>query len=240
MRDLGKIIAQIPARAGSKRVKAKNLRLIAGEPLLSYSVKSAVASALISEVYVNSDSDDMLALGETLGAFKYHRKLELASDTATGDEFTVDFIESLKPDTLVMVNPVCPLITSEQIDNAIKAFQNSDCDTLISCETTQMQTFCEGNSVNIDPDSQLRPTQENPKVNTLNWAVTVWDANKFIENFNKRGYAYIGCNRLLFDIDPIMGLKISHEADFKLCESILLGRRLLNSTEEPEYWSPKP
>jgi CMP-N-acetylneuraminic acid synthetase len=168
---------------------------------------------------------------------KYQRKSELASDTATGDQFTVDFIETLKPDTLVMVNPVCPLITTEQIDNAIRAFQNSDCDTLITCESTQMQTFCEGTAVNIDPESQLRPTQENPVINTLNWAVTVWDAKKFIENFNKQGYAYIGCNRLLFEIDAISGIKISHEADFKLCEAILIGRASIDSSVEPVYWT---
>jgi len=239
LKTLGKIIAQIPARAGSKRVKSKNLRLIAGAPLLSYSVSAAVASSFISDVYVNSDSAEMLALGESLGAKKYHRKTELASDTATGDQFTVDFIETLKPDTLVMVNPVCPLITTEQIDNAIKAFENSDCDTLISCESTQMQTFCKGIAVNIDPESQLRPTQENPVINTLNWAVTVWDAKKFIENFNKQGYAYIGCNRLLFEIDAISGIKISHEADFNLCEAILIGRTSVELLDKPVYWSSK-
>jgi CMP-N-acetylneuraminic acid synthetase len=70
LKSLGKIIAQIPARAGSKRVKAKNLRLIAGEPLLSYSASAAVASSFIEDVYVNSDSAEMLSLGESLGAKK--------------------------------------------------------------------------------------------------------------------------------------------------------------------------
>jgi CMP-N-acetylneuraminic acid synthetase len=239
VKELGKIIAQIPARAGSKRVKAKNLRFIAGQPLLAYSVNAAIASSYISEVYVNSDSEDMLALGESLGAKKYFRKPELASDTATGDEFTVDFIEKLKPDTLVMVNPVCPLITTVQIDKAIEAFKHSDCDTLITCESTQMQTFCEGKAVNIDTESQLRPTQENPVISTLNWAVTVWDTKKFIENFNKQGYAYIGCNRLLFEIDAISGIKISHEADFNLCEAILIGRAAAENLNEPIYWTSK-
>ena len=73
MRNLGKIVAHIPARAGSKRVKAKNLRFIDGKPLLSYSIECAIAADMFDEVYVNSDSDDMLALAESLGAKGYKR-----------------------------------------------------------------------------------------------------------------------------------------------------------------------
>lgn len=239
MRKLGKVIAQIPARAGSKRVKAKNLRMIAGRPLLSYSVSAAKHAKSIETVYVNSDSEDMLQLARDMGIEGFRRDPELASDTATGDQFTADFIEKTQPDTLVMVNPVCPLITSEQIDSAIDAFKNSDCDTLITCEATQMQTFCEESAVNIDPESQLRPTQENPIVKTLNWAVTVWDASQFIKNYRERGYAYIGKKRVLHEIDPISAIKISHPEDFKMCEIILLGQGVYQkSADEESFWSP--
>lgn len=240
MRELGKVIAQIPARAGSKRVKAKNLRYIAGKPLLSYSIAAAKDVASIQSVYVNSDSDDMLKLGEIMGIKSFKRDPILASDTATGDQFTADFIDKVKPDTLVMVNPVCPLVTSTLIESALEAFRQSDCDTLITCESTQMQTFCEELAVNIDPEEQLRPTQENPRVKTLNWAVTIWDAQTFIKNYNERGYAYIGKKRLLHEIDPILGIKISNPEDFKMCEIILLGQRAYKDKDDSTvYWTPE-
>lgn len=238
MRDLGKVVAHIPARAGSKRVKAKNLRLLCGEPLLSYAIDCAKECEQFDEIYVNSNSGDMLALAKHLGVKGYKRSESLASDTATGDEFTADFIENIQPDTLVMISPVCPLITADDVTAAIEAFKNSDCDTLITCESTQMQTFCEEASVNIDLDGQLAPTQENPRVNILNWAVTIWDAKKFLSHFNETGSAYIGKDRLLFTIDPVRGLKISNEPDFQMAECLIYG--LSHSQEakcESEYWS---
>ena len=51
------IIAMIPARLGSKRVPKKNLRLLNGRPLISYSIETAVKSGLFDEVYVNSEAE---------------------------------------------------------------------------------------------------------------------------------------------------------------------------------------
>lgn len=238
MRDLGRVLAHIPARAGSKRVKAKNLRLIDGEPLLSYSIKSSLEAGIFDEVYVNSDSDEMLNLASSLGASCYRRSPELASDTASGDEFTYDFIKNKKPDTLVMISPVCPLISKAEIVAAVNQYASSGCDTLISCESTQMQTFCENKPININVNEQLAPSQENPVVQVLNWAVTIWDAEAFVINYEKSGYAYIGVERELFPIDPIKAVKISKESDFQLAESLLKSNRLSQATQV-EYWNSK-
>ena len=238
MRDLGKVIAHIPARAGSKRVKAKNLRLLCGKPLLAYAIDCAKECEQFDEIYVNSNSDDMLALAKSLGIQGYKRSESLASDTATGDEFTADFINNIQPDTLVMINPVCPLITADDVTLALEAYKRSDCDTLITCESTQMQTFCKDLPININLDEQLAPTQVNPRVDVLNWAVTIWDAKKFLSHFNETGSAYIGKNRLLFPIDPVRGLKISNEPDFKMAECLIYGLSHIAATgAEIEYWS---
>jgi len=238
MRNLGKIVAHIPARGGSKRVKAKNLRMLCGKPLLQYSIDSAKKVKVFDAVYVNSDSEDMLALAEQLGVNSYKRSTELASDTATGDQFTADFIENIAPDTLVMISPVCPMITEEDISAAIEAFKNSDCDTLITCDRTQMQTFCEDVPVNICVDEQLAPTQKNPQINILNWAVTIWDAKKFIQKYRETGSAYIGKKRLLYPINPVRGLKISHESDFNMAECLLYGlSQIEKCNSEVKYWS---
>jgi CMP-N-acetylneuraminic acid synthetase len=226
MRDLGKVVVNIPARAGSKRVKAKNLRDLCGEPLLSYAVKCALQCVNAANVFVNSDSRDMLGIGSGLGAKEYRRSELLSSDDATGDMFTLDFIKNTQVDTLVMINPVCPLVTPQDVLNALDAFKKSDCDTLISCEETQMQTFCDGQPVNIDVTTQLEPTQNNRKIQILNWAVTIWDTASFLSNYEEMGSAYLGKNRLLFPLDPLHGVKISNEADFLMVESIMRGLNL--------------
>ena len=243
MRDLGKICFQIPARAGSKRVKAKNLRLINGEPMLYYAV-AAAKEAAIGTVYVNSDSNEILALATALGVSYYKRPPELANDSATGDDFTYDFIRNcaMDTDTLVMVSPACPLVQSQDILGALNAFSGSSCDTLISSESTQMQVFLEEQPVNIDAKEALRPTQENRSVQILNWAVTVWDTKIFLKNFEISGYAYLGKNRLFYDIPKSRAHKVSTEADFRLASALLksrCGETSFSKTVKPEYWKPE-
>ena len=238
MRDLGKVITHIPARAGSKRVPSKNLRYLGGQPLLAYTVKAALACNTFNSVYVNTDSLKIAALAEQLGAKVYHRRKELASDTTTSDQFNIDIIESLNPDTLIMINPVCPLIEASDIENAIEIYQRNNIDTLISSDAIQMQCFYLGQPVNIDLDMQLAPSQDNEPVHVCNWAVTVWDAHKFKYHYYRDGYAVFGENRILLPIDPSKSYKISTEEDFKLIELMINSVQSKNEKEyQKKYWS---
>ena len=189
MRELGKVVVCIPARAGSKRVVAKNLRDFCGR--LSLSIENAKQVFNLDEIYVNSDSDEMLALAKIMGVQSFKRDPHLASDTASGDEFMYDFWSKICSDTCVMLNPVCPLINADDVRRAITEYQTSACDTLISCSSTKMQVFCDDKPVNIQLDKKLEATQNNPIVSVLNWAITIWNTESFLERFRKNGHAYI-------------------------------------------------
>lgn len=238
MRDFGRIVAQIPARGGSKRVPSKNLRFLNGKPMISYAIECALQSKAIECIYVNTDSDVIANLATLCGVHVHRRPAALGSDTATGDDFTADFLQNISCDTLVMVNPVCPLVTSDDLRNALNAFAESDCDTLITCAETQMQTFCEGKAVNIDSDGPLAPSQENPVVQVLNWAVTIWDTRTYIQSYKEQKSGYLGTKRLLFPIKPSHGHKISNEEDFQEAELLLRARRTAREeTSAPRYWT---
>ncbi|MFT4926353.1 MAG: CMP-N,N'-diacetyllegionaminic acid synthase [Phenylobacterium sp.] len=239
MRDLGKVCVQIPARAGSKRVKAKNLRYLNGKPLMSYAIECALEAGIFDEIYVNTDSADLAALGRHHGVLVHDRDPVNASDTASGDDFTQEFIRKVQPDTLVMISPVCPLVTPGDIRSALELFRQSDCDTLITCDKTQMQTFCNEQAVNIDSDAPLAPTQQNPEVKILNWAVTIWDAKAFMAHYAKNESGYLGVNRLLMPINPAHAVKISHEEDFNMVELLLKAREAAGQQLEPQYWTPE-
>jgi CMP-N-acetylneuraminic acid synthetase len=225
-RSLGRIVAHIPARAGSKRVPSKNLRDLAGSPMISYAIRAAIAAPELDEVYVNTDSPELMDLARAMGVGVYERDASLASDTASGDDFTMDIIEKLKPDTLVMISPVCPLVDATDISKALQAFKESDADTLITCTHTQLQTFCEGKPVNVRLGEPLAPSQDNPVVSICNWAVTVWDAKVFTENYRAYKGGYLGTKRLLFPIDPLHSVKVSYEEDFRLAEALILASRM--------------
>ncbi len=223
MRDLGKIVLHIPAREGSKRVPRKNMRLMYNKPMIYYAISAAISANVTEQIYVNTDSQEIeYYVSQNFPRVKiYKREKNLADDNSSSDEFNYDIIKKLSPETLIMINPVCPLIDGEDIENAVELFKNNESDTLISASSTRMQTFCDNKPININVNEQLAPSQDNKKVVTLNWAVTIWDAKSFIDRMQTKNYAVLGDNRLLFEIEPLKGLKVSEEKDFILIENII-------------------
>jgi len=228
MKDLGKIVVHIPAREGSKRVPKKNLREMNGKPMISYTVEALLRANVTENCYVNTDSKEIVDyINANYPSMKiYIRIKELCSDNAQSDHFNADIINKLQPDTLIMINPVCPLIESEDIVNALNAYKKANCDTLISSCSTRMQTFCDGEPVNIDIKDALAPSQDNPLITTLNWAITIWDAKSFTNRMDKDGYAVWGNKIAFYDIDEIKSIKVSEEKDFIIAEKLLKMRTI--------------
>lgn len=223
MKELGKIVLHIPAREGSKRVVRKNMRNMNGKPMISYAIEAAIHSNITNLQYVNTDSEEIISyVKKQYPEFKiYRRDKELASDRVQSDSFNYDFIQNLNPDTLIMINPVCPLITAEDIHNALNFYKMSDCDTLITSESTKMQTFSNNKPININTSEPLAPSQNNERITILNWAITIWETSSFRKRMKKNGFAVLGEKRVFFDLDPIKAIKVSEEKDFYLVEKLI-------------------
>jgi len=217
------IIAHIPAREGSKRLKKKNLKLINKKPLIYYSIANLQKSK-IKNFFVNTDSKEIAAICKKYKSKIYIREKVLANDYSTSDEFNYDFIKRNPSDICVMINPICPLITYVDINNALDKFLKSDYDTLISVEEVTMQTFYGKNPINIKIDQKLQPSQNNRKLYVCNWAIAIWDSKKFIKRYEKNGYAVWGKNRDFFILPKYKSVKISTLDDFKLVQKIITRR----------------
>jgi CMP-N,N'-diacetyllegionaminic acid synthase len=236
MPHLGKTIIHIPARAGSKRVPMKNLRMIRDKPMIGYGIDVAMHFSDQADIYVNTDSPEIMDYARSCGTEVYARDASLASDTASGDDFTIDIIERLKPDTLIMISPVCPLVTVEDVAEAINQYKQSDhADTLISVTETSMQTVFRNQFVNIEPIGPLAPSQDNEKVTICNWAITIWNAQEFRKNYRAYNGGYCGTRRILFPINPLHATKVSDEMDFQLAEQLIVSREIINS-KDASYW----
>jgi CMP-N-acetylneuraminic acid synthetase len=121
------IIAVIPARAGSKGLPGKNIKILNGKPVIAYSIEAAVNCADIDAVYVNSDSNEYLEVGETYGAIPYKRSAHLASDTATMASVVTSFIDDIKYletpfDAVLVLYPTYPFRSPEQLTDIIEYF----------------------------------------------------------------------------------------------------------------------
>ena len=128
-----RILAVIPARAGSKAIPNKNIRIINNHPMVYYAIHNAMTSSYITDVIVTTDSDEILSIADQMGAKTRIRSKELCADNVTLDPVIIDAIpKDTEWDYVVTLQPTSPALTVETLDKAIKYTISSGFDTVIS------------------------------------------------------------------------------------------------------------
>lgn len=115
-----KIVAIIPARAGSKGIPNKNIRIIGGHPLIYYSIKNALESEYITDVIVSTDSQEVKVIAEQMGAKVKWRNAALCGDAVTLDAVIADAVPEGCWDYIVTMQPTSPTLCVSTLDAAIK------------------------------------------------------------------------------------------------------------------------
>jgi|TARA_Y100000310_G_scaffold162742_1_gene162688 N-acylneuraminate cytidylyltransferase len=122
-----KILAIIPARGGLKDVPKKNIRELAGKPLLAWTVEEAKKSKYIDRVIVSTDDEETADIARKYGAeVPFMRPAGISQDLSTDIEFlthAVDFLkenENYEPDIVVLLRTTSPLKTAQHIDKGIE------------------------------------------------------------------------------------------------------------------------
>jgi len=132
------ILAVIPARSGSKGVKDKNIRPLAGKPLIAYSIGAALNSGVIAKTIVSTDSEVYSEVARKYGAeVPFLRPAYLAEDTSASIDVIIHalkFYESqnIKFDAVMILQPTSPLRSKDSITKAVKQFAESGADALVS------------------------------------------------------------------------------------------------------------
>lgn len=121
------VFALILARGGSKRIPKKNIKELAGKPLIAYSIDEAKKSKYIDRLITSTDDQEIADVASTFGSeVPFLRPSELAQDTTTDYPVFLHALEWLKehdnwePDIVVQLRPTSPLRTVEDIDAAIE------------------------------------------------------------------------------------------------------------------------
>jgi CMP-N-acetylneuraminic acid synthetase len=134
-----KILGIIPARGGSKNIPRKNLKIVAGKPLIAYALEAALKSKLLDRAIVFTEDQEIARVAKNLGAevpFKRPRKL-------AGDEVSIipvirhavrylDKHEKWKADIIASIQPTSPLIETIDIDSAINRLIETGRDSVVS------------------------------------------------------------------------------------------------------------
>ncbi|MFJ7408996.1 MULTISPECIES: cytidylyltransferase domain-containing protein [unclassified Lysinibacillus] len=217
-----KVLAIIPARGGSKTVPRKNIKDLAGKPLIVWTIEEAKKSKYIDRVIVSSEDKEILQVAQSFGEdVPFLRPAHLAEDTTAGIEPILHALEHFSSyDFVVVLQPTSPLRLVEDIDGCIEQLLQEKAEFCVSvCEVEQSPywMYTIDNTAKIQPllkqQSLITRRQDLPKVYTLNGAVYIANISllKQTRNFiTEETIAYVMPVERSYDIDT--------EEDFKICE----------------------
>lgn len=134
-----KILAIIPARGGSKGIKRKNIKPLAGRPLIAYTIEAAKKSRLINRIILSSDDKQIISYSKRQKIeAPFRRPKILAKDNTPMIKVVchaLDFLfkkEKYSPDFIVLLQPTSPLRKAKHIDEAVKLLIKSAADSAVS------------------------------------------------------------------------------------------------------------
>lgn len=230
-----RIVALIPARGGSKGVPRKNIRPLAGKPLIAYAIGTARASRLIERVVVSTDDAEIADVARRYGAeVPFMRPWELAQDDSpewltwrhavrmlTGSE------GDAKIDAFVCVSPTSPLRAVEDVDACIRLLLDGDADLVMTVRPAERNPYF--NMVVLDeagwarvvlrPERPIHRRQDAPPVYDI---TTV--AYAFRPEFVLRAESEWEGRVKAVVVPPERALDIDTELDFRFAEFLLRER----------------
>lgn len=126
------ILGITPARGGSKSVPRKNIKMIAGKPLIGWTIESALESKMLNDYVVSTEDKEIACISESCGAKVLPRAKELAGDYVKAIELLQDVVKVMNPKIIVLLNATSPIRRKGLIDECINIFLDKNVDTLVT------------------------------------------------------------------------------------------------------------
>lgn len=235
MRDTPLRLCTLCARGGSKGVKGKNTRLIAGKPMLMHSLEQAQEAGIFAMLAVSSDSDEILGIAARCGVQHIiKRPDELATDTAAKLPVIRHCVEEVERrtgirfETLVDLDATSPLRIPADIRDAVALLEATGAPNVITAMPARRSPYFNLVEMRTDgsvglakvPDRQIVRRQDAPRCFDMNASIYVWARDALFENdtlFVPQTRLHVMPEERSIDVDS--------ELDFEFVE-FLLRRRL--------------
>lgn len=218
------ILAIIPARGGSKGIPQKNIRLLAGHPLISYAIEQAKRSKLITRLVVSTDDKKIAEISSQYGAEIIMRPSKISGDLSSSESALVHALETLKtkegysPDLLVLLQCTSPLTLVQDIDGTIQSLINKDADTAFSAAPFHYFVWKknqDGCAEGINHDKSIRLLRQEREDQFLETgAVYVMKTDGFLQSkhrFFGKTILYEMLAERCFEIDDPIDLEIAEK-----------------------------
>lgn len=222
MIDDKKVLGIIPARGGSKGIPRKNLKLLAGKPLIAWTIEEAKKSQWLDRLILSSEDEEIIATAKALGCeVPFVRPPEMAQDDTPGIEPVIHALDCLDEpyDYIVLLQPTSPLRTVADIDGCIRYCVQESAQACVSVSLVDKHPYW---MHTIDQHHRLHPLlpvahviqrrQDLPPIYIENGAIFMAQTGFLLKERSfttKETLAYIMPPERSWDIDT--------EADFYYC-----------------------
>ncbi|WP_040758352.1 cytidylyltransferase domain-containing protein [Sporosarcina newyorkensis] len=216
-----KVVAVIPARGGSKGVLRKNLRNLAGKPLIAWTIEAAAKSKYLDRILLSSDDNEIIELAKSYGCeVPFVRPAHLATDDAISADVILHALDAITPyDYVIMLQPTSPLRTTEDIDLCIETLVNKKAKSCVSISESSESPywmFKLDDEAKIDAfvkEEIIPRRQDLPIVYSLNGAVYIAEINWF-----KKKKTFLTNETVGFIMPRNRSYDIDTNEDFLMCE----------------------
>ena len=232
-RHRARTVGLITARGGSKGIPRKNVRMLAGKPLIAWTIEAARAASRVDRLSVSTDSLEIADVAIQYGAeVPFMRPPELALDNSSHLDVALHALQWIENnqdeqiDYLVTLQPTSPLRIASDIEGAMELASKSDTDAVIGvCEAESHPYLMHQLASNgvltpfVASDIKYLRRQDLPLAYRINGAVYVHDAQRLKASrvwFPSNVVGYVMPNERSLDVDTEWDLKL---VDFLLRES---------------------
>jgi CMP-N,N'-diacetyllegionaminic acid synthase len=219
-----KILALIPARGGSKGIPRKNVKTIAGKPLIVWTIEAALRSPSIHTVVVSTDDEEIAAVALQAGAqVPFMRPAELASDGASGMAPVMHALDMLPDfDAVLLLQPTSPLRSTADIDACLALAAARAASAVVSVTEPDAHPYW---TYRLDDELRMQPMVDAPAVTrrqdlplagalngALYYAKTAW---------LRENDGFMGADTLAYMMPRERSVDIDTPFDWKFAELLL-------------------
>ena len=217
-----KIVALLPMKANSERVRGKNFKPLNGQPLFRWILDSLLELSEIEQVVINTDARAILAeqgLVDTKRVLIRDRKPEICGDFVSMNKVLADDISNVSADVYLMTHTTNPLLRSTTISNALNeyldAVNKGTADSLFSVNRWQTRFYRQdGSAVNHDPNNLIRTQDLEP------WFEENSNLYIFTTDSFAKTQARIGQQPIMFETPKLESIDIDDQVDWTLAEAL--------------------
>jgi CMP-N-acetylneuraminic acid synthetase len=214
-------LAMIPARMGSQRLRQKNLRELAGVPLITRAIRKCRASGVFDEIWVNSEHAAFGEIAAQEGVSFHLRPEPLGNNVATSEQYIAEFLEGHACDLLFQVHSIAPLLSVDDIRAFVGRMSNAgDCDCLLSTEEIQIECAWRGQPVNFT-FAEKTNSQDLDPVHRVSWSITGWRRETYLAAARAGACATYAGRVAFFPISRFAAHVIKTEDDLRVAEALL-------------------